>query len=357
MTLLMLGVSALIAQTVFHADSTRGGQLFDTLHCVECHAMNGKGNSIGPDLGRIADRGFTPATLAATMWNHAPAMWSAMRQQGIAAGNLDERAASDLFAYFYAARFFEQPGDSGRGKRVFAARGCVDCHALPVKQWNSLADPIALTEAMWNHAPVMLASTQMKRKTWPRLEARELSDVLVYLRNSPFRTEQSPLFQIGDDTDGGAAFEVKFRAKGCASCHATSQELTTRMRGKTLTEVAAAMWNHEPLLANAAMPPVKFEAGEMKQFLSYLWAPLFFEDSGSPLAGRRVFVSKRCAACHDSGTAPRLTTASMNGASMVAVLWRHGPSMLSQMESQRIRWPRFESSQMADLIAYLNLKR
>ena len=70
----------------FSADSARGRQLFETLSCVQCHSVNGKGGSIGPDLGRIVDRGFTPASLAATMWNHAPAMWAAMRQQGIRAG-------------------------------------------------------------------------------------------------------------------------------------------------------------------------------------------------------------------------------------------------------------------------------
>ena len=41
----------------------------------------GGGGKIGPDLGRIIDRGFTPASLAATMWNHAPAMWHAMAEK------------------------------------------------------------------------------------------------------------------------------------------------------------------------------------------------------------------------------------------------------------------------------------
>jgi len=89
----------------------------------ECHSVNGKGGSIGPELGRVVDRGFTPATLAATMWNHAPAMWAAMRQQDIRAGDLNEQAAADLFAYFYSARFFESPGDAARGKRAFNVRG------------------------------------------------------------------------------------------------------------------------------------------------------------------------------------------------------------------------------------------
>src|SRR5271163_1340930 len=48
----------------FIADSARGRQLFTTLSCVQCHSVNGAGGSLGPDLGKIVDRGFTPAMLA-----------------------------------------------------------------------------------------------------------------------------------------------------------------------------------------------------------------------------------------------------------------------------------------------------
>ena len=92
------------------ADSARGAALFESLACVQCHSLNGKGGHIGPDLGRLVDRNFTPAVLAATMWNHAPTMWASMTRAGIRAGGLDEQAAADLFAYFYSARFFEHPG-------------------------------------------------------------------------------------------------------------------------------------------------------------------------------------------------------------------------------------------------------
>src|SRR5205807_10289321 len=69
--------AATLSAAVSGADSVRGSQIFATEGCVQCHAINGVGATVGPDLGRLADRGFTPATLAATMWNHAPAMWTA----------------------------------------------------------------------------------------------------------------------------------------------------------------------------------------------------------------------------------------------------------------------------------------
>ena len=162
-TLFVLFLSALAAQAAgFTADSARGARLFETLACVQCHSVNGKGGTTGPDLGRMVDRGFTPASLAATMWNHAPGMWAAMRDRQIVAGELDQQAAQDLMAFFYAARFFEKPGDAGRGKRAFESLGCAGCHSLPVNQWQALTDPIALLDAMWNHRSEMLAATASK---------------------------------------------------------------------------------------------------------------------------------------------------------------------------------------------------
>jgi len=344
------------------ADSVRGKQLFETLSCIQCHSVSGKGGSIGPDLGGIVDRGFTPASLAATMWNHAPKMWSAMRQQGVHSGVLTEKDAANLFAYFYSARFFEAPGDAARGRRAFQSLGCSNCHGIregllprvkPASEWESLRDPVALTEAMWNHAPTMLAETRLKDQPWPALTAQNLSDILVYLRNLPFPPAKPPSFQIGSDADG----EAVFKARGCAGCHPSVTELSARTQGKTLTEVAAAMWNHEPIMSKAGATPTRFAPDEMRDLLGYLWAQQFFLDRGSASAGRKVFVFKKCASCHDEGKAPRLSGGGFNGSSMVSVLWRHGPSMLAQMQKERVPWPRFEGSQMADLIAYLNTKK
>lgn len=359
---LCLTVAGLEAATVA-ADSTRGAQLFDTLACVQCHGINGKGGTVGPDLGRIVDRNFTPATLAATMWNHAPAMWASMREREIRAGDLDEQAAADLFAYFYASRFFEKPGDAGRGKRLFTQRGCADCHGLrnaarpsvrPVTQWEVLADPVALAEAMWNHRPSMLEEAGANRIRWPELSAQDLGDILVYLRNLPSPPSKPAVFRIGAGNDGAAVFT----SKGCAGCHQSGPALASRIKGQTLTEIAATMWNHAPKMAAAGAKTVKLEPGEMRELLSYLWGEQFFAGSGNSAGGRRVFAAKHCATCHEdrSTGAPALPNAarSFSGADMVSALWHHGPRMLAQMKAKGISWPRFEGAQMSDLIAFLN---
>ena len=93
--------------------------------------------------------------LASVMWNHAPTMWTAMTRQGIQASPLKEQDAADLFAYFYAVRFFDKPGDAGRGKRLFSFNHCSECHGItevkaegvkPVVQWGSIGHPILMAE-------------------------------------------------------------------------------------------------------------------------------------------------------------------------------------------------------------------
>ena len=358
---ILWAAAANLEAAVINADSTRGAQLFETLSCVQCHSVQGKGGTLAPDLGRLVDRNFTPGTLAATMWNHAPAMWASMRERDIRAGDLDEQAAADLFAYFYAARFFEKPGDAGRGKRVFAERGCARCHGLnnasrpfvkPVNQWDVITDPVELAEAMWNHRSRMLEEAGASRIRWPELSAQDLGDILVYTRNLPSPPSKPAVFRLGAGTDGASVFT----SKGCSGCHPSANTLTSRMKGQTLTEIAAAMWNHAPRMAAAGAKPVKLEPDEMRELLSYLWARQFFEGSGNVAAGRRVFAAKRCATCHDdpSSGAPKLTGRSFSGATMVSVLWHHGPRMLDQMKAKGIPWPRFEGAQMSDLITFLN---
>ena len=54
-----------------------GSRVFGAKGCVKCHAVNGSGGRIGPDLGRIVrPRSFYD--LATAMWNHLPRMTDRM---------------------------------------------------------------------------------------------------------------------------------------------------------------------------------------------------------------------------------------------------------------------------------------
>jgi mono/diheme cytochrome c family protein len=344
---LLLSVISLSAATI-PADSARGAKLFETLACVQCHSINGQGGRLAPDLGQRAAREFTPASLASTMWNHAPAMWASMSAHDVRAGDLNEQAAADLFAYFYAARFFDKPGDAGRGKQLFASKHCAECHT-DVAKLQAIGDPFGLANAMWNHGAQMREEFDKRNLKRPELTSQDLTDILVYVRSLP----SARRIETRVELSSGAKGEELFLSKGCAACHTGRLDLPPRLLGKTLTEIAVSMWNHQPRMAAA---PPHLELPEMRELLSYLWARQFFSGSGNAAAGARVFTSKHCSSCHVNGPGPKMppTGRTFSGASMVSALWSHGPRMLQQMNTQKISWPRFDGSQMADLIAFLN---
>jgi mono/diheme cytochrome c family protein len=341
-------------------DSQRGERLFDSEGCVQCHSVDGKGGKTAPDLGKRIDRSYTPALLASVMWNHAPVMWAAMDRQGIRTSAIDEQGAADLFAYFYAARFFDKPGDAARGKRLFTSKHCSECHGIadskaqgakPVIGWESLGHPILLAEAMWNHAANMRQAFADQKVAWPEISGQDLSDILVYLRNLPATRQRRGRLEAGSGEDGKALFE----SKGCIGCHTGKLALAPRLRGKTLTDIAVDMWDHAPKMAKV---PPKLDLGEMRQIVSYLWAEAILQDNGSAADGKKVFTSKGCAICHNdvSSGAPNLSGRSggFSTISMISTLWRHGPRMLKEMEAKGIGWPKMSARQMSDLIAYLN---
>lgn len=354
--LLTLSVAAQAAATA--ADSARGAALFEKLACIQCHSVNGRRGTSAPDLDKIVDREFTPASLAATIWNHAPAMWAAMRDHNIESGDLNPQAAADLMAYFYSMRFFEKPGDAARGKALFTEKHCAECHGIsspvlaeakPVSEWQVIGHPIALVDAMWNHSATMKEEFARRKISWPRLDSQDLADILVYLRNLPATRGAGAQVEIGAGSQG----EALFQAKGCAGCHTGKLALAPLIKGQTLTDIAADMWNHQPLMA--ANPP-QLALEEMRGILSSVWAEQFFNGSGNAHAGRRVFAAKQCAGCHDypASGAPNLAGGSFDAAKMISALWHHGPRMLEQMRSNHIPWPRFNTPEMANLIAYLN---
>jgi mono/diheme cytochrome c family protein len=354
---LLCGVAVI---AVHAADSERGEQLFQTQGCNQCHSINGKGGTTGPDLGRRIARNYTPALFASTMWNHAPAMWSAMRRHGIEPKELDAASIADLFAFFSSSRFFDKPGDAARGKQAFAGKRCAECHGIetaklsgapPVSKWTAMGDPVALAESMWNHAGRMQEEFARRDIPWPVLTAQELTDMLVYLRNLPATRTISAHLQ----TTSGARGEELFQAKGCEKCHTGNLDFRPRLQGKTLTDIAAAMWNHAPKMEGAA---IQFDKGEMVEILSYLWLRRLADNAGHPKRGQKLFHEKRCAACHngESGSAPHIG-GSQTSLTMVSALWKHGPAMLDRMAARGIAWPRLNANDMSDLIAFLNSRQ
>jgi mono/diheme cytochrome c family protein len=354
-----LAASAALAGTP-QGDARRGEELFRSQQCVQCHSVNGKGGTAAPDLAKRIDRNYTPTVMASLMWNHGPDMWAAMKKQGITTPHLTSEQAADLFAYFVSARYFEQPGDAARGKAAFAAKHCGDCHGLteskaagapPVAKWESLADPILLADQMWNHGARMKEAFAARKLARPTITGQELTDMLVYLQNLPETRGVPSKFEFPSGNEGAQLFQ----SKGCKECHGSRVPLETRLRNLTLTQIAAAMWDHQPLMKQ---PPIPLTPDEMRQIIGYLWARQYFRGDGNAERGKKVFADKQCATCHNDpkSGAPKLAKGKdgYSDITMVSALWGHGPQMYDLMTQKKIAWPRFTAAQMSDLIAYLN---
>src|SRR5437773_9888231 len=97
---LLACAGAAVAQPLFSPtqDPLAGSRVFGAKGCVKCHAVNGVGAKVGPDLGRLPrPRSFYD--LAAALWNHAPRMADRMRELGIARPQLDARQTGDPGAF------------------------------------------------------------------------------------------------------------------------------------------------------------------------------------------------------------------------------------------------------------------
>ena len=341
--------------SAIEADAKRGADLFTRYHCTYCHSVTGNPGKAGaPNLGQRLDRAYSPAGIASRMWNHAPKMWAAMKQSDVDIPAMSEADASDLFAFFYATRYFEQRGDAARGKAVFCEKNCVLCHALngpekPARAWKSLADPVDLATAMWNHAGEMEKSTKAEQFRWPRMSPMQLTDLLVYLQNLPETRTMQFTFKLPNGAGGKALMEEK----GCNGCHKGAMALETLMGNLTLTEVAAGLWNHAPKMREKAKPVT---SDEMRIILASAWAEQFFRSNGNADKGGKLFAAQ-CAGCHNNAAsgAPGLATGKkdFSSISMVSSLWKHGPRMLSKLEAEHKPWPELKPVDMANLIAYL----
>lgn len=368
----LLAFSAgMAAAPIAPGDSKRGAELFQTLHCSNCHRAGSVGAATGPDLAKVIDRGYTPSSMASRMWNHAPSMWASVEEQKVSMPALTESQAGDLFAYFHSLRFFERPGDAARGKRVFTSSHCAECHdrtsrsaagAPPISSWNSLTSPIVLAQQMWNHADRMESMMASRKIKWPRLTGQEFTDLLVYLRNLPETRGRVIEFSLASTSRGASLFQEK----GCQSCHQGKLALEKRMAAGTLTDFALAMWNHAPDMAESSrrsgQPMPKLEAAEMGEIVAFLWTNILYAEAGDAAKGLRVFEKKNCSSCHSgsNGSGPDLKqlvkdrSGPIRPFSMISVLWLHGPTMLAQMKSKQMAWPVFSQSEMSDMIAYLN---
>jgi cytochrome c551/c552 len=367
-----------VAQPVFGPaqDPLAGARVFGAKGCVKCHAVNGAGGKVGPDLGRIArPRSFYDLTTA--MWNHLPQMAARMGQLGIARPQLDAQEAADLIAFLYTLNYFDPPGNAEAGRKLFSAKRCVVCHQVEgtggvvgpnLDHLRQFGSPIFVATALWNHGPAMMAAMQARSIERPSFTGAELRDLIAFLAPATGALAEGPAYVLPGRAAEGRQL---FASKRCIECHSVGgqggrvgPDLAERGVRRSLLEFAAAMWNKAPGMLTAmkgrGITTPQLRPEEMADLVAYLYALRYFAEPGNVRNGWVLASSKGCLNCHAvSGErgkpASDLTRARglESPASVMAALWNHAVVTPPTPGGGKAPWPEFRPEEMVDLVALL----
>ena len=355
-------------------DAEYGKDMLRIRQCTVCHPVGGEGGGSAPDLGRAREGEFSPDALAATMWNHAPRMWTVMEERQMPLTGLTTSDIANLYAHFYSLRYFDPEGDPKEGEKVFSRKGCTECHAAeagsdsdkstlsgpPIERWATMLDPVLWVESMWNHGAAMSSEFSSKDVDWPQFTLEEMVDLLAYVESQPAHAGNLPYLRMGDWLEGAHAFGEL----GCSGCHTLGKAaegkidlLDAARRQPLLSGLAVDMWNHRPQMeAQAKTKGIElkpFEADQMANVAAYLFRRGYFQELGDAQRGQAAYESKGCAACHDEGEAGAQPLESLNAMELSAAVWNHGPNMKAQMDYLEKDWPELSARDVADLVAYV----
>ena len=344
-----------------------GARVFGSRGCAGCHAINGVGARVGPDLGRLEG----PPTffgLAAAIWNHLPGMRERMLERGVRPFRLTSREVGDLAAFLSTVNAFGPRGDSTRGKRLFSEKRCVRCHQVDgvggvvgpdLDFLSQFGSPIVVAAALWNHGPSMMDTMRSLGIQRPSFTGQDLLDLISFLESRARAPREGPFYVLPGSSAGGRKL---FADKGCAQCHGEPPDFAGRGTAEDLVDFAAQMWNEAPVMVagmrRRGMTAPTVEPDEMADLVAYLYSAQYFATSGEPTRGRALVRSQGCLACHSlngAGADEAGDLARVRGLAsypdVLAVLWGH--LTVSGTSASGTRWPSLSAKQMADVSAYL----
>jgi mono/diheme cytochrome c family protein len=189
--------------------------------------------------------------------------------------------------------------------------------------------------------------------------------VLLWAQGPAFA---QPLFNTAQDPVAGSRV---FGSKGCSKCHSidglggkTGPDLARIPHARSFYDLAAAMWNHLPRMAER-MRELKIQRPSLSpeetgNLIAFLYTLNYFDPPGNAGAGKGLFAEKKCIVCHQvngSGgvVGPNLDSFKQYGSAIfvAAAMWNHGPNMAEAMRARGIARPTFSGTELGDLIAYL----
>jgi cytochrome c2 len=236
-----------------------GNKLLNKKGCLKCHSIDGSEKKAGPDFNNIKFY-ISPIYLAQAMWNHGQYIPKAGHQNSVKHIKLDADDFIDITAALQELNStslnktqYSNFGNIENGKRMFAKKGCGNCHesdaknqsvALDLKNVKIRKGIMEIAASMWNHGPDMWQKIEEQKKTPLIFQGAEMSDLIAYIFYCQYN-------HISGDREKG---EIVFEKKTCNNCHSingSKKNETTFTRIPNITdpiEMVPRMWNHGPAI-------------------------------------------------------------------------------------------------------------
>lgn len=172
-------------------DAARGQNVFASRQCARCHLPRGQ-RGIGPALEELR-RPQGAYELAGRLWNHAPAMFTALTQEGVAWPKIGAAEMADLMVFLLADPRRDPSPDLARGQVVLVNKGCLKCHSLRgeggrigpdlAERRAGFAPATTWAAALWEHTPRMAAVAITQGVLYPRFSGDEMVNLIGFLRS------------------------------------------------------------------------------------------------------------------------------------------------------------------------------
>ena len=154
------------------ADTSAGRALFGELRCVSCHAVNGRGGTMGPELTRIGDKVRRDWLFSFLKDPHRVQPETAMLQYRLTDDQLRDVTAFLLEEYRSSETGAEPPPAAyqdaraiASGRATFERRGCSSCHHLAGMKDGGRIGPSLAGIADRNPDELLFGDVKVRRTT------------------------------------------------------------------------------------------------------------------------------------------------------------------------------------------------
>jgi mono/diheme cytochrome c family protein len=173
-------------------DPDRGRALFESRQCAQCHRPRGQ-EGVGPAVDELR-RPQGAFELAGRLWNHAPTMFTTVKEKGIEWPQISPAEMADLMAYLQGDSVRDPAPDLFKGRAALVRKGCLKCHSLRgegarvgpdlSERRNTYDSAVAWAAAMWVHTPRMAVKAAELGVLYPRFAGDELANLVGFLRSA-----------------------------------------------------------------------------------------------------------------------------------------------------------------------------